>query len=416
MLDAMKTAFKLPDLRKKLLWTLLLLAIFRLGSHIVVPGMNPREFGEDTIFALLNLFSGGALSNMSLFALGVNPYITASIIMNLLTMVIPRLEELAKEGAEGRKVIAQYTRYGTVLLGLLQATALTMGFRGSMTDPANPWAIVMVVSVMTGGSVLLMWLGEVISERGIGNGISLLIFAGIVSRLLPSAIAMIGSLGEGGIRPLSFLAFLVIALAVVVFVVIVTQGQRKIPVQYAKRVVGRRMYGGQATHLPLRINQAGVIPVIFASSVLAFPLTIAQFFPNVGGIMGSIIRLLVPGQWLYLVLYSLFIFIFTYFYTAVTFNPVEVANNMKKYGGFIPGIRPGRSTAEYLDRVLSRITLAGALFLTGIAVLPYVLSGITRMQVGFGGTALLIAVGVAIDTMKQIEAQLLMRQYEGFLK
>ncbi|NLY89561.1 MAG: preprotein translocase subunit SecY [Firmicutes bacterium] len=418
MLDAMKTAFKLPELRKKMLWTLLLLAIFRLGSFIVIPGMNPREFGADTIFALLNLFSGGALSNMSLFALGVNPYITASIIMNLLTIVIPRLEELAKEGVEGRKVIAQYTRYGTVLLGLLQATALTMGFRGSMTDPNNPWAFVTVVTVMTGGSVLLMWLGEVISERGIGNGISLLIFAGIISRLLPSSIATIGALGAGGIHPLGFLAFLIIALAVVVFVVIVTEGQRKIPVQYAKRVVGRRMYGGQATHLPLRINQAGVIPVIFASSVLAFPLTIAQFFPNIGGdtFWGRLIFWLSPGQWLHLVLYALFIFIFTYFYTAVTFNPVEVANNMKKYGGFIPGIRPGRSTAEYLDRVLSRITLAGAVFLTGIALLPFIVSGITKMSVGFGGTGLLIVVGVAIDTMKQIEAQLLMRQYEGFLK
>ena len=320
--------------------------------------MNPREFGADTIFALLNLFSGGALSNMSLFALGVNPYITASIIMNLLTMVIPRLEELAKEGVEGRKVIAQYTRYGTVLLGFLQATALTMGFRNAMTDPGNPWAVT-VIAVMTGGSILLMWLGEVISEKGIGNGISLLIFAGIVSRLLPSTIGTIGALGSGGINPLGFLAFLVIALAVVVLVVVVTEGQRKIPVQYAKRVVGRRMYGGQATHLPLRINQSGVIPVIFASSVLAFPLTIAQFFPNISGFFGNLLRWLTPGQWLHLVLYSLFIFIFTYFYTAVTFNPVEVANNMKKYGGFIPGIRPGRSTAEYLDRVLSRITLAG---------------------------------------------------------
>ncbi len=416
MLDAMKTAFKLPDLRKKMLWTLLLLAIFRLGSFVVIPGMNPREFGADTIFALLNLFSGGALANMSLFALGVNPYITASIIMNLLTIVIPRLEELAKEGVEGRKVIAQYTRYGTVILGLLQATALPIGFRDAMTDPGNPWALVTAITVMTAGSVLLMWLGEVISERGIGNGISLLIFAGIISRLLPSTIVTFQNLGVGGVHPLGFLAFLVIALAVIVFVVIVTEGQRKIPVQYAKRVVGRRMYGGQATHLPLRINQAGVIPVIFASSVLAFPLTIAQFFPNVGGFWGRLIFLLTPGQWLYMVLYALFIFIFTYFYTAVTFNPVEVANNMKKYGGFIPGIRPGRATAEYLDRVLSRITLAGALFLTGIALLPYLISGLTKMPVGFGGTGLLIVVGVAIDTMKQIEAQLLMRQYEGFLK
>ncbi len=416
MLAALKTAFRLPDLRKKLLWTLLLLGIFRLGTHLVVPGMNPRVFAGDTIFSLLDLFSGGALSNMSVFALGVNPYITSSIIMNLLTMVIPRLEELSKEGPEGHKVIARYTRYGTVVLALVQATALTMGFRASLSNPDSPWSYISVITTMTAGALLLMWLGEVISERGIGNGISLIIFAGIVSRLLPSAISTLENLGAGGVHPLGLLLFLIFALAVVVFVVIVTQGERKIPVQYAKRIVGRRMYGGQATYLPLRINQAGVIPVIFASSVLAFPLTIAQFFPNISGFFAKVIEVLTPGRWLYLLLYALFIFIFTYFYTAVTFNPLEVANNMKKHGGFIPGIRPGRPTAEFLDRVLSRITLAGALFLTGISLLPYLLSGLTGMQIGFGGTGLLIAVGVAIDTMKQIEAHLLMRQYEGFLK
>lgn len=415
MLEALKTAFKLPDLRKKFLWTLFLLGVFRLGSHIVVPGMNPHNFGENNIFSLLDLLSGGALSNMSLFALSVNPYITSSIIMNLLTMVIPKLEELAKEGVEGRKVIAQYTRYGTILLGIIQASALTIGFRSAMVNPENPWSYVTIVVTMTAGTVFLMWLGEVLSERGIGNGISMIIFGGIVARLLPQGIATLQSLGEGGRSFLGLLASAVLSVAVVAFVVVVTQGQRKIPVQYAKRVVGRKMYGGQATHLPLRVNQAGVIPIIFASSVLAFPLTISSFLDPASG-FAKFLNLFAPGRWLYLVLYAIFIFIFTYFYTAISFNPIEVSNNMKKYGGFIPGIRPGKPTAEYLDRVLTRITLAGALFLTAVSLLPYLLTPFTGLSVGLAGTSLLIAVGVAIDTMKQIEAHLLMRQYEGFLK
>lgn len=418
MLDSIKTALKLPDLRKKLFWTLGLLAIFRLGSHIPVPGMNPLQIGDNNLFGLLDLLSGGNLKRMSIFALSVNPYITSSIIMQLLTMIIPRLEELAKEGVEGRKVISQYTRYGTVILAIVQAWAMTAAFRGNMKDPNSFYSLVVIIAGMTAGAVFLMWLGEVLSERGIGNGISLLIFAGIVARLLPETINTIRAIGEGGVNILSILAFLVIAVAVVYFVVKVTQGQRKIPVQYAKRIVGRRMYGGQMTHLPLRVNQAGVIPVIFASSVLAFPPTIAQFF-RTGSLkwLGDFLNMFNPGSWLYLLLYALFIFLFTYFYTAVTFNPVEVSNNMKKYGGFIPGIRPGKPTAEYLDRVLTRITLAGALFLMFISLLPYLMGVVARgVSIGFGGTALLIAVGVAIDTMKQIEAHLMMRQYEGFLK
>lgn len=415
MWEALKTAFKLPDLRKKILWTLFLIAIFRIGSYIVVPGMRPHDFGENNIFSLLDIFSGGALSNMSLFALGVNPYITSSIIMTLLTMVIPRLEELSKEGAEGRKVISQYTRYATVLLGLIQASALTVAFRAAMVNPNSTWSYISIVVTMTAGTVLLMWLGEVLSERGIGNGISMIIFGGIVARLLPDAITTLRNIGVGGLRIPGLLASVVLSVIVVAFVVIVTQGERKIPVQYAKRVVGRKMYGGQATHLPLRVNQSGVIPIIFASSVLAFPLTIKGFLSPTSN-FARFLDLFTPGRWLYLVLYGLFIFIFTYFYTAISFNPAEVSNNMKKYGGFIPGIRPGKPTAEYLDKVLTRITLAGALFLVFIALLPYLITPFTGVGMGLTGTSLLIAVGVAIDTMKQIEAHLLMRQYEGFLK
>ncbi|NLW55343.1 MAG: preprotein translocase subunit SecY [Firmicutes bacterium] len=417
MLESLKTAFKIPDLRKKFYWTMFLLAVFRLGSYIVVPGMQPYNFGENNIFNLLDMFSGGALSNMSLFALGVNPYITSSIIIQLLTVVIPRLQELSKEGGEGRKIISRYTKYGTVVLGMIQAAAITMGFRAAMLDPHNGWSILTIIITMTAGTVFLTWLGEVISERGIGNGVSMLIFAGIVARFVPDLIRNLQLVGEGGLSLLGLIMFFVLTLAVVVFIVIVTQGERKIPVQYAKRVVGRKMYGGQSTHLPMRVNQVSVIPVIFASSVLAFPMTIAGFLPQTSKFAKFISTFFFPGGPIYLVIYAILIFLFTYFYTAVTFNPMEVADNLKKYGGFIPGIRPGRPTAEYLDKVLTRITTAGALFLTVIALMPYLLGPLTGLrQIGFGGTSLLIAVGVAIDTMKQIEAQLIMRQYEGFLK
>ena len=417
MLESLKIAFKIPDLRKKFYWTLFLLAIFRLGSHIVVPGMKPHNFGENNIFNLLDLFSGGALSNMSVFALGVNPYITSSIVFQLLMMVIPRLQELSKEGAEGRRIISRYTKYLTMLLALLQAWAITMGFRQAMVNPGSTGSLISIIITMTAGTVFLTWLGDIISERGIGNGVSMLIFAGIVARFVPNAIANMQAVGEGGVSLFGLLLFVVLTVAIVAFIVIVTQGERKIPVQYAKRVVGRKMYGGQSTHLPLRVNQVSVIPVIFASSVLAFPMTIAGFLPVTSGVYKFINRFFFPGRTIYLIIYSVFIFLFTYFYTAVTFNPVEVADNLKKYGGFIPGIRPGRPTAEYLDKVLTRVTTAGALFLTFVALLPYLLSPLTGIQqIGFGGTSLLIAVKIAIDTMKQIEAQLIMRQYEGFLK
>ncbi|NLW59559.1 MAG: preprotein translocase subunit SecY [Firmicutes bacterium] len=417
MWESLKTAFRIPELRKKMWWTVFLLAVFRLGSYIVVPGMSSFNLGEHSLFSLLDMFSGGALSNMSLFALGVQPYITSSIIMNLLTVVIPSWQELSKEGPEGRRVLARYTKYGTVILGLIQALAITLNFRAAMVDPTNMASLFSIVVTMTAGTVFLTWLGEHISERGIGNGVSMLIFAGIVARFVPSIIRTLQTVGEGGTRLFGLILFFILTILVVVFVVIVTQGERKIPVQYAKRVVGRKMYGGQATHLPLRVNQVGVIPVIFASSVLAFPMTIAGFLSPENGFYKFVQKYLYPGQLIYLVLYALFIFLFSYFYTAVTFNPMEVADNLKKYGGFIPGIRPGRPTAEYLDKILTRITTAGALFLTFIALLPYLLGPLTGIrQIGFGGTSLLIAVGVAIDTMKQIEAQLVMRQYEGFLK
>jgi preprotein translocase subunit SecY len=426
LLEAIKTAFKLPDLRKKLFWTLFLLGIFRLGTLIPVPGpWNPEALknlfgGDNNLFGLLDMLAGGALRRMSVFAMSVNPYITSSIIIQLLTMVIPQLEQLAKEGGEGRKLLAQYTRYGTIILAVIQGSALAVGLQSAMNAPTT-WDFVLIITTLTAGSVFLMWLGEVISERGIGNGISLLIFAGIVARIFPNAIATASTLfgKASGTSVMSVIVFMALAVVIVAGVVFVTQGERKIPVQYAKRVVGRRMYGGGSTYLPMRVNQAGVIPVIFASSVLAFPPTIAQFINDPKNWLYKILNLFIPGQWLYLLLYALFIFLFTYFYTAVTFNPVEVSNNMKKYGGFIPGIRPGKPTAEYLDRVLTRITLAGAIFLTIVSLLPYLLSflpGFKGMQIQLGGTSLLIAVGVAIDTMKQIEAQLLMRQYEGFLK
>lgn len=427
MLEAIKTAFKLPDLRKKIIWTLVLLGIFRLGTLIPVPGpWDSKRLadifgGNNNLFGLLDLLAGGALRKMSVFAMSINPYITSSIIIQLLTMVIPQLEQLAKEGVEGRKVISQYTRYGTVVLAVVQGAAMTFGFQGAMNNP-TPWDFILIITSLTAGSVFLMWLGEVISERGIGNGISLLIFAGIVARIFPSTFSVLSTVGGQGVGVsfISVILFVILAIAIVAGVVFVTQGERKIPVQYAKRVVGRKMYGGGSTYLPMRVNQAGVIPIIFASSILAFPPTIAQFLAH--DPTNWIYKLLIafsPGRWLYLALYALFIFVFTYFYTAVTFNPVEVSNNMKKYGGFIPGIRPGKPTAEYLDRVLTRITLAGALFLTLVSLLPYFMNflpGFRGLGVQFGGTALLIAVGVAIDTMKQIEAQLLMRQYEGFLK
>lgn len=421
-MESMRAALHLEDLRSKLLYTLGMLAIFRVGSYVPVPGVDAQALaqlfrtGSATIFGFLDLFAGGALTNFSIFAMSVTPYITSSIIVQLLTVVIPSWEQMAKEGLEGRKQLAQYTRYGTILLAVIQATGVTALARGYnvIADPGF-FHLALIVVTLTAGTTLLMWIGERISEHGIGNGISLIIFAGIVARLPASGVNVVRALGEGGISIVSLVAFLFLALVLVAVVVVMQEAQRRIPVQYARRVVGRRMYGGQSTHIPMRVNQAGVIPIIFASSVLAFPLTVAQFVPAAEFIN----RWLGFGTAFYNGLYALLVVFFTFFYTAVTFNPRDVADNMKKYGGFIPGIRPGQPTAEHLDRILTRITVVGALFLAFIALLPYIMAGITQVPpsfITFGGTGLLIVVGVALDTLKQVEAHLLMRQYEGFLR
>ncbi|MGE5529618.1 MAG: preprotein translocase subunit SecY [Patescibacteria group bacterium] len=416
MLDSVKTAFKLPDLRKKIFFTVGMLFLFRLGAHIPVPGFKPiSSLGEaGNLFNLLDILSGGALRKMSLFALSVNPYITASIIMQLLTMVIPALERMQREGVEGRRKITQYMRYGAILLAVVQGWAYTVNFSEYLISDSL-WNIAQIIIVMTAGSMLLMWIGELIAEYGLGNGISLIIFAGIVARFWPGAIQFVRSIGSGGIDWYMAVLYAAGAVAIVALVVAVNEGQRRIPVQYAKRVVGRRMYGGQTTHIPLRVNQAGVIPIIFAVSVLSFPPTLAGFFPEVGFIR-AIQKLFLPSSWVYMAAYAIMVFLFTFFYTAATFNPIEVSNNLKKYSGFIPGIRPGKPTSDYLDKILTRITFAGGVFLTFVALLPNMVTRFFNMSAGFSGTALLIAVGVAIDTMRQIESHLIMRQYEGFLK
>ncbi|MDD4568763.1 MAG: preprotein translocase subunit SecY [Tepidanaerobacteraceae bacterium] len=417
MLDALRNAWKIPDLRKRIKYTAMMIILFRLGTFVPVPRMDPNAvramIEKGALLGFFDIIAGGAFKQFSVFAMSITPYINASIIVQLLTVVIPRWEELAKEGEAGRKILAQYTRYGTVILGLIQATGLSIGFRSAM-KPGILSNIVVVIS-LTAGTAFLMWLGEQITDKGIGNGISLLIFAGIVSRLPASIYQLFALMKVGTVNIFMLLMFAILGIIVIVGVIAVQQGERRVPVQYAKRVVGRRVYGGQSTHIPIKVNSAGVIPVIFAMSILLFPSTIAGFFPN-SKVMTSIAEFLKPGGWLYAALYALFIVFFTYFYTAVTFNPVEVADNMKKYGGFIPGMRPGRPTAEYINRIMTRITLVGALFLAGIAILPYFMTGISGINISFGGTALLIVVGVALETMKAIEAQMLMRHYQGFLK
>lgn len=418
MFSALSNILKITELRQKVVFTLAMFLVFRAGTHIPVPGVNAdvieQLFTSGNLFGLLDLFSGGALSKFSVFAMSITPYINASIIMQLLTVVIPKLEQWAKEGEEGRKKITQITRYSTVLLGFIQAIGMAVGLRAAIID-YSPARVLLIALTLTAGTTFLMWLGEQITEKGIGNGISLIIFAGIVSRLPEGMYVIYQYLKAGSISIFNVLIFLAIALAMIVFVIAISQGQRKIPVQYAKRVVGRKMYGGHSTHIPLKVNQAGVIPIIFASSVLMFPVTIAQFI-DVEWVK-TVAGWFAWGTPLQTVLYVLMIVFFTYFYTAVTMNISDMAENMKKYGGFIPGLRPGKPTADYLDRVMTRITLAGAIFLALIAILPNFIVWITNIQgVYFGGTALLIIVGVALDTMKQVEALVLMRHYQGFMK
>ncbi len=427
MLDGFKNISKVQELQKRILFSFLLLIVYRIGSYVPTPGVDTValaaffEQAKGSLLGLFDMFAGGALSKLSVFALGIMPYISASIILQLLTVAIPHLEKLSKEGEAGRRKITQYTRYGTVLLSIIQGFGIAVGLE-NMAGPTGASIVIqpgwgfrlITVITLTAGTAFIMWLGEQITERGIGNGISLIIFAGIVVRG-PEALLntfRLLSTGEMGIFFVILLAVLMVA--VVGIIVYVESAQRRIPIQYAKRVVGNKMYGGQSTHLPLKINTAGVIPPIFASSIIMFPATIANFVPHPW--MKSIANILIPGKWGYELLFVAFIVFFCYFYTAVTFNPVEVADNIKKYGGYIPGIRPGKKTAEYIDDVLTKITLSGAVYVSVICVLPSILISNFNVPFYFGGTALLIVVGVALDTAGQIETHLLTRQYEGFMK
>lgn len=422
MLSTFRNAFKIPDLRRRILFTVLMLAIFRVGASIPVPGIDityVKQAVENAgILSFYDMVSGGAFRNFTLFALGVSPYITASIIVQLLTIAIPSMEELSKSGEEGRKKMTQYTRYGTIVLGLIQATGISVGLFRSALIQTDVLSIVLVVLTLTAGTAFLMWLGEQITEKGIGNGISLIIFIGIISRLPGSILNTYRLFSEGQLNIIQILMFLAMAIAIIVSVIIVQQGVRKIPVQYAKRVVGRKMYGGQSTHIPMKVNTAGVIPVIFAVSLMYFPQTIAFFVK--GDFQAFLNKWFStsgnPGVWIYIGVEALLIVFFAYFYTSVTFNPFDVADNMKNSGGFIPGVRPGKATGEYLSKVLNRLTFVGSIFLALIAVLPILIIKFGNIPFRFGGTSLLIVVGVALETMKQIEAQMLMRNYQGFLR
>ena len=420
MLDSLSNIFKITELRNKILYTLMMFAVFRAGIHIPVPGVDASVieslFTSGNLFGLLDLFAGGALSKFSIFAMSITPYINASIIMQLLQSVVPQFEAWSKDGEDGRKKIAKVTRYGTVVLGFVQAAGMAFALRANNALVNNDFLSVFVVAIiLTAGTCLLMWIGEQITAYGIGNGISLIIFAGIVARLPDGLETIYQYIQNGTINMFQAFLFAVIALAMIAVVVAVTQGQRRIPIQYAKRVVGRKMYGGHSTFLPLKVNQAGVIPIIFASSVLMFPVTIAQFIDN--EFVHKAADLFTWGTPLPTALYAILIFIFTYFYTAISINITDMADNMKKYGGFIPGIRAGKPTADYVDNVMTRITLAGAVFLAVVAIIPNFLGSITGVQgVYFGGTALLIVVGVALDTMQQIESLMVTRHYKGFVK
>ena len=419
MLNVLSGFLNIADLRKKILFTLGMVVLFRLGAHIPVAGIDTiklaKLFGEGNILNFLDLFTGGALMRFSVFAMGIVPYINASIIMQLLQVVVPQLEELAKEGEAGRKQIAAYTRYLSVALAGFQAFGMSFWLRGVMLEGYNfLFFLAGTVISLTAGSTLVMWFSELITEKGIGNGASLLIFVGIVSRI-PSYIGQTVTLVKGGASIIGVTILMLAFLAMLVAIIIVQEGQRRIQVQYAKRIVGRKMYGGQSTYIPLRINQGGVIPIIFASSVLLFPATIAQFVPNPA--VQNIVGMLSPSGSLYLIFYFALIFFFTYFYTAITFNPTELAENIKKYGGFVMGIRPGKPTAQYFEHAITRLTLVGAVFLAVIAVVPSIVESLTHITSfqGLGSTSLLIVVGVALDLVRQIETHLVTRQYEGLL-
>jgi len=426
LLEILRNAWKITDLRKKLIFTVIMLLVYRLGSHIPVPFLDPAQFkklvdGQGSLFGFLDIVAGGAFKLATIFAMSITPYINSSIIMQLLTVAIPRLEQLQKEGEEGRKIIQQYVRYGTIVLAFLQALGLYVSMSSAIFGGPSVLSFITITLSFTAGTAFLMWLGEQITEFGIGNGISLIIFAGIVSRGPQGLTNLVnyynaGSLGPGVIGILMIILILAIFVAMIGAVIWVQQAERRVPVQYAKRVVGRKVYGGQSTHLPIKVNLAGVIPIIFAMSIMMFPSTIIGFvaptstnpivlwFKNMGGVGYSIV-------------YAVLIIFFTFFYSIIQFNPIEVSNNMKKYGGFIPGIRPGKPTSDYISKVLNRITWFGGIFLAVVTIFPMLLSNFTGMKgLWFGGTAVLILVGVALDTIKQMESQMLMRHYKGFLE
>ncbi len=428
MLDSFRNIFRIHELRQRVLFTLGLLIVYRIGGHIPTPGIDSKALGEffsqaaGSLFGLYDLFVGGAFSKATIFSLGIMPYISASIIIQLLGAVIPFFQKLQKEGEEGRRKITQYTRYGTVLIAAMQAMGTSV-FLESITTASGRSVVpfpgigfkLLTMLTFTSGTIFIMWLGEKITERGIGNGISLIIFIGIVARF-PQAVMDEVRMLFGGQRNIVVEAILVaFMIAVIAAVVLVTRAQRKVPVQYAKRVVGRKVYGGMSTHIPLSVNTAGVIPIIFAQSIMFAPSTLTSFFPN-SEFMQSIASFIQPGGVFYSVMYALLIIFFAYFYTAIVFNPIDLADNMKKQGGFIPGIRPGQKTAEYIDNILTRITLPGAIFFAIIAILPDLLMRGAKVTFYFGGTSILIVVGVALDTLQQIESHLLMRHYDGFMK
>ncbi len=440
MLSAFQNIFKVPDLKKRVLFTLGLLAVYRLGAFVPTPGIDGAKLAiffqrlaetqGGTLFGIMNLFSGGAVQRLTIFALGIMPYISSSIILQLLTVVIPHLEKLSKEGEQGRKKIIQYTRYGTVGLALMQSFFIALWlespdrFFGLQIVPTPGWPFrLMTVLTLTTGTAFIMWLGEQIQEKGIGNGISLVITAGIISRVPTAVVQVVGLLSPGDVArrqmdPLVVALMGFVMVGAIMAVVMLTQGERKIPVQYPKRIVGRKVFGGMSTFIPFKVNQGGVIPIIFASSLILFPATIGVFLPNL--FIQNIAASLRSGTFLYSTIYVFLIVFFCYFYAAISFNPVDIADNMKKYGGFIPGIRPGKATAEFFEYIINRVTLPGGLFLALIAIFPDLLTRWMKIPYAvadfFGGTGLLIVVGVALDTMKQIESQLLMRHYEGFMK
>lgn len=427
MIQTFQNIFKVPELRKRVLFTLGILVVFRIGSQIPTPGIDAKAMSEffgqlsGTLFGLYNMFVGGAFEKASVFSLGIMPYISASIIIQLLGAVIPFFQRLQKEGEEGRRKITQYTRYGTVLIATLQALGTSVYLESlnaqGVTVVPNPGMGFKLLTMLTftSGTIFIMWLGEKITERGIGNGISLIIFIGIIASFPTAVYDEIRLLLSGQRNFFTEIFLVAFMVAVIAAIVLVTRAQRRVPVQYAKRVVGRKVYGGQATHIPLSVNTAGIIPIIFAQSIMFAPSTLTSFFPN-SEFMQNVASMFNPGAFLYSFFYGMLIIFFAYFYTAIVFNPVDLADNMRKYGGFIPGIRPGKNTSEFIDNILTRITLPGATFFAIIAVLPYFLMSGLNVQFFFGGTGLLIVVGVALDTLSQIESHLVTRHYEGFLK